>query len=313
MCPAPKRISGPDSLRPSLPVAAADDRIMHAIGLMCLYVSLIVFVNAGGKLLAADYHPHQIVFFRQGVAFLFVLLLFAPRHGLRIVVPRRPGLQVVRGLFGIVSSILYFTGLASLPLANAAAITFTMPLAVTALSVPLLGEKVGVRRWTAVMVGFAGAMIVIRPGLDATAQTASLLIAGSAMCSAMYQIFTRKLAGQDHAETTNIWSGLVGFVVVCMLIPFVWRTPVGLYVWVMFVALGLIGGMAHYFLTMAFERGPASLLSPFGYLQLVGATVLGYVLFDQLPDGWTWFGASIIVAAGLYVAHRESRQRAARA
>lgn len=298
------------ALRHLAPAAAVEDQIVHAIGLMCLYVSLIVFVNAGGKVLSAGYHPHQIVFFRHGVAFLLMLSLFMPRHGWRIVIPRRPGLQVARGLFGIVSSILYFTGLATLSLATAAAISFTQPLVVTALSLPLLGEKVGLHRWAAVAVGFAGAIIIIRPGVDGEFQWAALLLVASACCTAMYQIITRKLAGQDHAETTNIWSGLVGSAVICVLVPFNWRTPDEAVIWTLFLSLGLIGGTAHYLLTKAFERGPASLLSPFNYLQLLGATIIGYVLFGQLPDAWTWVGAAVIVGAGLYIARRESRRGA---
>lgn len=298
-------------MRPSAAVAAAQDRILQAIGLMCLYVALIVCVNATGKVLTESHHPHQVVFFRHGVAFLLMLLLFMPRHGLRIVVPRRPGLQILRGLFGIASSIFYFTGLASVSLAMAAAISFTSPLLVTALSGPLLGEKVGLRRWAAVGVGFVGAMIVIRPGMGEAAgeavDWAPLLIAASSACAALYQLCTRRLAGQDHAETTNIWSGLVGATVMCLLIPFSWQTPADAQVWVLFVSLGLVGGIAHYLLTKAFERGPASLLSPFSYLQLLGATFTGYLLYGQLPDGWTWVGAAVIVSAGLYVAHRESR------
>lgn len=296
-------------MKSSAAVAAAQDRILQAIGLMCLYVALIVCVNATGKVLTESHHPHQVVFFRHGVAFLLMLLLFAPRHGLRIVVPRRPGLQILRGLFGIASSIFYFTGLASVSLAMAAAISFTSPLLVTALSGPLLGEKVGLRRWAAVGVGFAGAMIVIRPGMGEAANWAPLLIAASSACAALYQLCTRKLAGQDHAETTNIWSGLVGATVMCLLIPFAWETPASAQVWVLFISLGLVGGIAHYLLTKAFERGPASLLSPFNYLQLLGATLTGYLLYEQLPDGWTWVGAAVIVSAGLYVAHRESRLR----
>ena len=276
---------------------------------MCLYVALIVCVNAAGKVLTETHHPHQVVFFRHGVAFLLMLLLFAPRHGLRIVVPRRPGLQIARGLFGIASSVFYFTGLASVSLATAATISFTGPLLVTALSGPLLGEKVGIRRWAAVAAGFTGALIVIRPGVERNGQWAGLFIAASAGCAALYQIFTRKLAGQDHAETTNIWSGLVGATVMCVLVPFVWQTPQSLQLWALFVCLGLVGGIAHYIMTKAFDRGPASLLSPFTYLQLLGATLTGYVLYGALPDRWTWLGAAVIVAAGLYVAHRESRLR----
>ena len=293
------------------PAAATHDRILQAVGLMCLYVLLVVVVNAGGKLLTETHHAFQIVFFRHGIAFLLMLSLFLPRHGRRILVPRRPGLQIVRGLFGISSSTLYFIALASVSLPTAAAISFTAPLAVTALSAPMLGERVGLHRWAAVAAGFAGALIIIRPGFGGAAPWAALLLVVSACCSAMYQIITRKLAGQDHAETTNIWSGLVGATVMCLLVPFVWRAPAEVGTWALLIALGLFGGSAHYFLTKAFERAPASVLSPFHYLHLLGATAAGYLLFSHLPDGWTWVGAAVIVAAGLYIARHESRRRQA--
>jgi drug/metabolite transporter (DMT)-like permease len=307
---APAPLSPPPLQRPA--PAAIPESVLQAIGLMCIYVSMIVMVNAGGKLLTEAYHPHQIVFFRHGVAFLLMLVLFTPRHGWRIVVPRRPGLQILRGLVGILSSIFYFTGLATTSLATAAAISFTAPILVTALSAPLLAEKVGLRRWSAVAIGFLGALIIIRPGTDGEpgmAEWAALLLVASSACAALYQIITRKLAGQDHAETTNIWSGLVGAAIMCVLVPFTWQTPADAQVWLLFIAMGLVGGTAHYILTKAFERGPASLLSPFNYLQLLGATGTGYLLYRQLPDLWTWAGAAVIVAAGLYIAARERRLR----
>ena len=278
---------------------------------MCIYVALISGVNATGKVLTDGYHPHQVVFFRHVVAFALMMLLFAPRHGLRIVVPNRPGLQIVRGFLAIASSIFYFTGLASIDLSTAATISFTGPLLVTALSGQLLGENVGIRRWCAVAVGFVGAMIVIRPGVDPdAAHWAALFIVASAACAALYQIATRKLAGQDRSETTNIWAGMVSGGTMLVLIPFVWVTPLTLQDWVLFLALGLVGGTAHYLLTIAFQYGPASFLSPFNYLQLLGATVTGYLIYRQLPDGWTWVGAAVIVFAGIYIAHRERRRSA---
>ena len=212
---------------------------------------------------------------------------------------------------GILSSILYFTALVSTSLATAAAISFTAPLAVTALSVPLLGEKVGAHRWGAVLAGFIGALIIIRPGMGNDTGWGAPMLVGSACCTALYQILTRKLAGQDRAETTNIWSGLVSATVISALIPWFWTTPAEPWLWALFLSLGVIGGTGHFLLTKAFERGPAALLSPFNYLQLLGATFTGYVLYRQLPDATTWAGAGVIVVAGLYIAWRENRRRRA--
>jgi drug/metabolite transporter (DMT)-like permease len=297
-------------MRTLAPATRRDDRLLQAMGLMSLYVGLIVYVNACGKVMAEDYHPFEVTLFRHGTAFIWMLVLFAPRFGPRILVPKRPGTQILRGLFGIASSLFYFTGLIELSLATAAAISFSTPLIVAALSGPLLGEKVGLHRWAAILVGFAGTLIIIRPGGDGAAQVSALLLVGSAICSAMYQLMTRRLAGQDHAETTNIWSGLVGSCVVLAMSPFFFTWPTRWQHWAVFLSMGIIGGSAHYLLTKAFERGPAALLSPFNYLQLLGATLTGYVLYRNLPDHWTWIGAAVIVGAGLYIARRENRLRA---
>ncbi len=292
------------------PAARKDDRLAQGIGLMCVYVGLIVYVNACGKVMAQDYHPFEVTLFRHGIAFLWMLALFAPRHGPRILVPRRPGIQVMRGLFGIGSSLFYFTGLTRLSLATAAAISFSTPLIVAGLSGPLLGEKVGLHRWAAILAGFIGTLIIIRPGGGGVDQVGGLLLIGSAICSAMYQLMTRLLAGQDHAETTNIWSGFVGSCVVVAMSPFFFTLPTRWTDWALFLSMGIVGGSAHYLLTKAFERAPAALLSPFNYLQLLGATLTGYVLYRNLPDHWTWAGALVIVGAGLSIARRENRRRA---
>ena len=292
------------------PAARKDDRLLQAMGLMVVYVGLIVYVNAAGKVMAESFHPFEVTLFRHGIAFLWMLLLFAPRHGPRILVPKRPGIQILRGLFGIFSSLAYFTGLTQLSLATAAAISFSAPLIVAALSGPLLGEKVGLHRWAAILIGFLGTLIIIRPGGASIDQWGAILLIVSAVCSAMYQLMTRRLAGQDHAETTNIWSGFVGSCVVLVMAPFFFTMPDRWEHWAVFLSMGMIGGSAHYLLTKAFERGPAALLSPFNYLQLFGATLTGYVLYQNLPDGWTWVGAGVIVGAGLYIARRENRLRA---
>lgn len=292
------------------PAVRLDDRLLQAMGLMCVYVGLIVYVNACGKVMAESYHPFEVTLFRHGIAFLWMLILFAPRHGPGILVPKRPGLQIIRGLCGISSSLFYFTGLTQLSLATAAAISFSTPLIVAALSGPFLGEKVGLHRWAAILTGFLGTLIIIRPGGDGADQWGAILLLCSAVSSAGYQLITRRLAGQDHAETTNIWSGFVGTCVVVAMAPFFFTMPNQWHHWVLFLSMGIIGGSAHYLLTKAFERGPAALLSPFNYLQLLGATLSGYLLYRNLPDHWTWIGAAVIVGAGLYIARRENRLRA---
>ena len=282
---------------------------VQAIGLMCLYVGLIVCVNAMGKVLTAHMHPLEVVFFRHAGAGAFLFVIFVSRFGLRVLRSNRPGTQIMRGLFAIVSSMLYFTGLATASLATAAAISFTAPLILTALSGPALGERVGPHRWGAVVVGFAGALIIVRPGSAGASSLAALMLLGSATCTGFYQLLTRKIAGHDRAETTAICSAIVSGGVVAVTLPFVWTDPGPLWVWAVAIAIGIIGGTGHFLLAKAFERGPASVLSPFNYLQLLGAAVTGYTLYGDLPDGVTWLGASVIVAAGLYIAYRENQKK----
>ena len=282
---------------------------IHAIGLMCLYVALIVCVNAMGKVLTGYMHPLEVVFFRHAGAGAFLFVIFVGRYGLGVLRSNRPGTQIVRGLFAIASSMLYFTGLATASLATAAAISFTAPLILTALSGPALGERVDRHRWGAVVVGFAGALIIVRPGTEGASSLAALMLLGSATCTGFYQLFTRKIAGHDKAETTAICSALVSGGVVAATLPFVWTAPGPWWVWAVSIAIGIVGGTGHFLLAMAFERGPASLLSPFNYLQLLGATVTGYTLYGALPDSITWLGAGVIVVAGLYIAYRENRIR----
>jgi drug/metabolite transporter (DMT)-like permease len=199
--------------------------VLQAIGLMCLYVALIVFVNAGGKVLTETAHPFQVVFFRHAGAAVYMTTAFAANHGWRIMAARRPRTQVLRGVLAGLSSVLYFTALASTSLATAAAISFTAPLVVTALSAPLLGEKVGAAPWAAVAAGFIGALIIIRPGMGDASQWGALMLFGSACRTGLYQIVTRLLAGQDRAETTTIRTAIVSGSMATLLIPWVWRTP----------------------------------------------------------------------------------------
>ncbi|HYM31572.1 MAG TPA: DMT family transporter, partial [Candidatus Cybelea sp.] len=190
--------------------------------------------------------------------------------------------------------------------AMAASINFIGPFIVTALSVPMLGERVGPRRWSAVVIGFTGALIIIRPGFGAVPWSA-LFIVANATCYAFYQILSRKLAAVDPAETSITYVALVGMLVATVWLPFDWRLPDSVFDWGAFLTLGLFGGLGHYFVVKAFEGAPASVLSPFSYGQLVGATALGYAFFGDFPDGWTWAGAAIIVASGLYMTYREAK------
>ncbi len=279
--------------------------ILRGIAYMCLAVTAFVCLNASGKVLTEfEMSTTQIVWSRYFGGLVLLLFLFAPRHGLRLVKTSQPRIQIARSLLLVASSLFYFKGLSYIALPTAAAISFTSPLFITALSLPLLAERVGPRRWAAVMVGFVGAIIVIRPGMEGTHWAVSFILISTA-CSVFYQILTRRVAGLDHATTSATYPTLFGSVLVSLFVLFDWTTPHSWLPWLLFASLGVFGGIGHYFLTKAYEFGPAAVISPFNYLQLVGATITGYFIFGEFPDHLTILGASIIVTCGLYIAHRE--------
>jgi drug/metabolite transporter (DMT)-like permease len=217
----------------------------------------------------------------------------------------RPGLQFIRSCLLLGSTYYFFLAVKYIPLATATSIGFIAPLLVTALSVPLLGERVGPRRWAAVLIGFASVFIIIRPGFGMIHWAVAMPVV-TAGCFSLYQITTRILSRSDTAATTFFYSATVWFVVTSALVPFEWVTP-DLAGWLGLAALGLTGGLAHYLMIRAFSAAPASHLAPFGYLQLVWAVLIGFAWFGDFPDVWTFVGSAVIVVSGLYVLYRERR------
>lgn len=279
------------------------------VGILSIVASSVFFAplsQTATKYLAADFPLLQIVFFRSLGQTLWMVALFWPVHGIRMFHSNRPGLQLARSTLLFVSSLFWISAVAVVPLTTASAINFTAPMMVVMMSVPLLGERVGVHRWGAVVVGFIGALVVIRPG-SGHVPPATFWLLTAAFLFALYQILTRKVAGADNAATTSIFTVLVALVVSAMLIPWHFLTPEpGDYiVWLAFLATGLLGGLRHFFVVKAYEYATAPVISPFFYCELVGVTVLGYLVFGDLPDNWTWLGVAIIVCSGLYIAQRE--------
>ncbi len=271
-------------------------------------IAMLPALNAIVKYLVAEYHMVQIIWFRCVIHLAFMVLLFMPAMGRRLFVTHRPWLQAIRSLTQLVTFALIWCALIWAPITTVTMVLFTGPLILVGLSVPFLRERVGPRRWAAVVVGFAGVLIVIRPGAGVV-HWAALLALGGAFFYAVYQIQTRKLAGHDDPRTTAVYTILLAFVVATIAVPFFWEVPRSTVDWLAFLALGVLGGLAHYFIIKAFQYAEASLLGPFDYGQLIGASILGYLMFGEIPDLWTWIGAAIIIASGLYVAHRETRAK----
>ena len=282
----------------------ARDHILRAILAIVFSVACFSVLNAISKTLTQHYPVVQVIWARYVFAFVFMMALFLPQSGLALFRWHNVGSQMVRGLLLFFSSFLYFHGLVYLPLATAASISLTSPLIVTALSARFLGEPVGVRRWIAVGLGFAGALIVVRPG-HAEFEWHSLLIVASTLCSAFYQLFSRRYGQAERPDASATMATIVGTVAAAPLLPFEWVTPSFGWDWVLFVAIGVMAGVGHYFLTIAYSQAPAAVVAPFNYVQLIGAAVLGYLVFDNIPDFWTWVGAAVIVCSGLYLGHAE--------
>jgi drug/metabolite transporter (DMT)-like permease len=287
------------------PARSTSQDTLRAVLFMLLAINLLPFMNVAAKFLSGDYHTVQVVWARYTGHLVFVILMFMPRHGLSLFRASKPGIHFIRSLLMFLATACFFTALRFIEVPVASAINFTSPLIVTALAAPFLGEVVGIRRWTAVAVGFAGALIIIRPGGGET-HWAMFLVLGTALCYATYQIYTRKFSAADSPETSITYIAVVGAVISSIALPFYWVTPVSVIDAGLFALLGFIGGLGHYFVIRAFQYGEASVLAPFNYGQLVMAIILSYFVFGTFPDIWTFVGGGIIVSSGLYITYRET-------
>ena len=278
-------------------------------GILWMLATTFCFVSmdALAKYLSQSYPVLQVVWARYVFHLLILALVLGPRLP-RVVRTGRLGLQFLRSLFLLGATGLFFAALSFIPLADATAIMFVAPILVTAMSVPLLGEHVGPQRWASVVVGFLGALVIIRPGSDAM-EPAALLALGAASCYGFYQIATRRLSATDAPLTTLMYSAAVGVLVSCAVVPFFWVTPSPAD-WLAMMGLGLFGALGHFALIKAFQAATAVTVTPFGYVNLLWAVLFGFVLFGELPDAWTVLGAAIIAASGLYILHREKLRRA---
>ena len=294
----------------SRPVSAEADNVQAGILWMLLTAACFVALDATAKLLLESYPLVQIVWAR----FLFHLLVLAVfiGGGLRQVIRSSAlGMQLVRSGLLLVTTFLFFAGVHLVPLAKASAIMFLSPILVTVLSIPLLGERVGPRRWFGVCAGFAGAMVIVRPAVGAI-EIASLFLLAAALTNACYQITTRRLRVVDGPLTTLFYTAVLGAVLLSFAVPFIWVAP-SLADWGLMILMGVFGAVGHLCLIRAFRAAPASAVAPFAYSNLIWATLLGYLLFGNLPDTWTLIGALIIAASGIYILYRERRVKSAAA
>ena len=279
------------------------DRPLVAIGLFSVAMMIFSSTDGAAKYLSSDIAPQQIIFLRY-VIVLTMILLFCIFQGQRnLLKTEQPKLQILRGLCLASAGLLMYFALKHLPLELCAAISFVSPLFVTALAIPLLGERVGLRRWIAVLIGLLSVLIILRPG-GASFQLAMLLPLGASLCWATGLILTRLMRDREQALTVLAWSSLVGVVAVSPLAWPVWQAP-NASQWTILILLGVFNGLGQYLVIRAFMLASASLLAPFSYSIIIWSMLIGLVVFNSFPDAITLLGTAILIAAGLYIWNRE--------
>jgi drug/metabolite transporter (DMT)-like permease len=286
-------------------VKPIEERRLLGIGLILFgYFCFAVIDSCAKWLMLHGLPPMEVVFVRYAGQFILIVALFAPRKGTELVQTRRPVLEAVRSLCLLGSTICNFVAITYIPLTVTASISFTMPLILCALSIPLLGEKVGWRRWLAIVVGFAGVLVIIRPGTEAF-HPAMLLSFMGIVFTAFYFLLTRKLAGVDSTTTQSFYAA--GIATLC-LAPFAfggWTWPSSASEWIPFVLIGAAAMIGHQAITLAHRLAPASVLAPFNYSLIVFLTASSWLVFGQPPDIWIVVGAPIVIGSGLYIWLRE--------
>ena len=280
--------------------------------LMLAAMLILPGIDAIAKWLSDAISSGQVAWSRFFFQTLIMLPLFLRTRG--PIVTRALPLHALRGALIALATLLFFSALKYLPLADAISIFFVEPLILTLLCAVFLGESVGWRRLAAVVTGFAGALIVIRPSFHALGLPA-LLPLGTALSFAVYLILTRKLAQHEYPERMQFYAGVFGGIVMTValaagsvtdvaVLSFVWPDHSQ---WFLLAGLGVIATAGHLLVVHAFRRAPAGLLAPFQYVEIIGATILGLVFFGDFPDAMTWIGVVVIVSSGMYVFHREAR------
>tara|TARA_B100000029_G_scaffold158495_1_gene153887 strand:+ start:935 stop:1834 length:900 start_codon:yes stop_codon:yes gene_type:complete len=283
--------------------AGEQTNVVRAIVFIVVGMTFFGLSDALAKLLVADLPVFEVVWARYTFHFIFLFVLLRPRSIGRLVRTAHPRLQITRSAVHFMAAFCAFLALRYLPLAEATAIAFVWPLLACVLSVPILKERVGMRRWTAIAVGLAGALIIIRPGLGIV-HWAAFLALGMALFYATYHVLTRKVGTTDPFMTSLFYMGTVGVLITSLTLPFIWVAPDQTQ-WLLLATLGLSGATSHFCVIQALQNASASTLAPFGYVHLVSATFLGYLIFGALPDIPTIIGSLIIVASGMFLFYRE--------
>lgn len=277
---------------------------LTGIGLMCAAVVAFACLDAIAKYLNGYMDTLQVVWARYTGGFILALLVSNPLSRPGLMRTGRPGLQILRAAMMLGSTVMNFMAFRYLQLDQSLSILFSTPFLVAILAGPILGEWIGWRRWVAILIGFAGVLLVTRPGAGGM-HWAAIYSVGSALFYSLYIVLTRVLSRTDSSDTTLFYANIFGAAAMLPVLPFVWSTPDNPWVIFLMVVFGAFGSLGHYLLIVAHRLAPASVLAPFMYTQLVWATAFGYFVFSDVPNSWTLAGASVVVASGLYLLHRE--------
>ena len=276
---------------------------MKAIILNVSAWMILPVMDAFAKHLSLSLHVFQITWARYFFTVIFTLSLMVVFYRNTLVWSTRPKLQLVRGIILAFTTLCFFYSISIISLPKALTLAFVAPITCTALSPIFLSEKVGIRRWSAVLVGFLGCLIVIRPGFIEL-NLATLAALGCGICYGVYLIITRKLSTSDNPLLTLLFTGVVGLVITSLFIPAVWANPT-LNQWILMSIIGLIASVAHFLIILSLKYADASKLAPLGYTEIITNILISYYFFHELPDNWTYLGLFIIVLSGLYISRRE--------
>lgn len=281
---------------------------LKAIGLMCCAVVVFSVLDATAKYLVgpSELPVAQVVWVRFAAHFLLSILVFGPFTLPRIARSVKPFQQILRSIFVLGATAFNFIAVKYLQLDQTVTIFFLTPLVVAALAGPLLGEWVGWRRLLAILTGFAGVLLVMRPGFGGI-HWAVVFSFGATACYALYNISTRYLAAHDPAEVSQFFTPVAGLLLFFPFALVAWEWPADIWSWVLLISLGVTGGLGHWLLILAHRVAPAPVVAPFVYVGLISMVALGYVIFGQLPNLWTLAGGAVVIGSGLYLLYRERR------
>ena len=276
---------------------------MRAIILNASAWMIVPVMDAFAKHLSSSMDVFQIVWARYFFSAFFTLSLMLIFYRRTFVWSKNPKLQLIRGFVLAFSTLCFFYAISIISLPKALTLAFVAPITCTAFSPIFLKEKVGFRRWSAVLIGFFGALIVIRPGFIEV-NLATLAAVSCGICYGFYFIITRKLSSSDNSLLTLLFTSLVGLTIISLLVPSVWVKP-SINEWILMALIGLIAAVAHLFLILSLKYADASKLAPLGYTEIITNILISYYFFHELPDNWTYLGLFIIVFSGLYIFRRE--------